>query len=1203
MASLFPNGIQGLSDSKWSGIAGSVFRLVGIDLHSTPGLVKVHQKLTKNSGSTVTELCKVAVPVSDGSTLWFSSESGKIWREIAGVWTLVYTLVLTALDILSASFTSSFATVAASPKSRFSPDGRHVFVLDFYTSSLHHYQLTKPWDTTTLTSLIHTLTFSSLTTTGKAFYVGDDGRKLFICSDDTVYQYTLGNAWNLQTASYFGVHFDASAQVSQIKDVSFSADGLTMYLLESTGEVHEFSLTTAFEFRTNPNEGMEVLLVAAGAGGGGVSANANRAAGGGGAGEVVEFELNGPDFLSFTAGPHSAVVGAGGAGGNDANPGADGGNSTFRGRTAFGGGGGAANGANGRPGGSGGGAGAGGGGTGGASTASEGVGNAGGGSAGTNPHGGGGGGAGAAGQAGSSTAGGNGGDGVQKSITGTPTYYAGGGGGGTRDSGEAAGTGGQGGGGAGGNNSNGTNATANTGGGGGGGSNTSGSSIRTGGNGAAGIVIVRYLTAAFTATGGSVSTDGLYTVHQFTSNGTFEFAFDTAVTFVETHDLSDDASSPRALAFNNDGSRLWLVNVSNTEDAVLQFTLATPWDLDTATYDNKKLLLSQTPIAIFVSESRLFVSFLNSTSIRQYALGDGTAQVKTLGASAFTTPTTARTRSSSPAFDNSTLSVDAQISLTDDTGETDDAEIVAQSVIPPVDKVVDTIVFYLNQSELSEGAYSLKVTIQTDNGGQPSGTELASKTQALAQGDIMSGGGSSDGSPYNFTLDDPLLLQAGEKYWITLQVTDYNDINGPIQALFTEEPSDNGHGISIYRSAAWGADLDTGGLDPEDVNMRMQLFLADPDDDELDTEADTEEAIYWATEHYLLKIPIANLADWLDNVQPVGRFSNGDDTYHPMQAMTDFLFIGDKTVIAEIDETGAFVQETELNIAAPERITTLIDYDIDLLVGTKFDGSNRCRVLRWDTESESWSAEDVIEENGINAFIRDDNYVYVQAGDFGRIHFYNGEKLEPYKRIPGEWSPIKTARINAGSVATLLGIPVFGLSNVAGNPALQGVYLFGSYGKDYPKILDLSFPLSSGNFSGVSIGAVIAKGADLYVGWKDASGSGVDKLDYAAKYASAYIETMILTPLEQRSELKTEQKTYADYASLPANTNIAISYKRKYEADYTELTVVDNTKLNQLCTDKGTIPEVAALQLRFGFTVSGNNAPEIENFGTGLPQH
>jgi hypothetical protein len=96
---IFPTGVQGLADTKFQGAQGQVHRLVGVDFRNEPGIITANQKLTKDSGSTVTELCKVSVPVSDGSTLWFSSESGQIWREVAGVYTLITTLEFPSLNI------------------------------------------------------------------------------------------------------------------------------------------------------------------------------------------------------------------------------------------------------------------------------------------------------------------------------------------------------------------------------------------------------------------------------------------------------------------------------------------------------------------------------------------------------------------------------------------------------------------------------------------------------------------------------------------------------------------------------------------------------------------------------------------------------------------------------------------------------------------------------------------------------------------------------------------------------------------------------------------------------------------------------------------------------------------------------------------------------------------------------------------------
>ena len=66
--------------------------MVGVDPHTQPGVLGAAQKLTKNSGSTVTEFCKARVSSSNGRTYWFSSTSGKIWeRTAAGVWSLAHT--------------------------------------------------------------------------------------------------------------------------------------------------------------------------------------------------------------------------------------------------------------------------------------------------------------------------------------------------------------------------------------------------------------------------------------------------------------------------------------------------------------------------------------------------------------------------------------------------------------------------------------------------------------------------------------------------------------------------------------------------------------------------------------------------------------------------------------------------------------------------------------------------------------------------------------------------------------------------------------------------------------------------------------------------------------------------------------------------------------------------------------------------------
>ena len=352
--------------------------------------------------------------------------------------------------------------------------------------------------------------------------------------------------------------------------------------------------------------------------------------------------------------------------------------------------------------------------------------------------------------------------------------------------------------------------------------------------------------------------------------------------------------------------------------------------------------------------------------------------------------------------------------------------------------------------------------------------------------------------------------------------------------------------------------------------------------------------IYYTNENVLFAVPLDKVTDWANNIETVGTFFNGDDTYHPMQKQNLELFIGDKNVISKVNSDGDFIQLTPFNVSDPERIQTLSRFDTDLLIGTK--DINKANVKRWDTFSDSWLAEDDVFETGINAFIKDDNFTYVSAGDFGNIYFYNGEKLTLTKRIPGEWGSTKKAIVNPNATNFYMGTPVFGLSNSTGNPALQGVYGFGAYDEKYIKGLSLDFPVPTKELSGVQIGAILVNGADMYVSYKTATVTGaIAKLNHSKKYESAYIETMVTIPNEDRNDDNFIEGICADYISLPADTDIDIGIKTKYDTTYTDLTTITDTKRMSIRTKP--IPKVVNLQIKFSFTTDANNAPEVENFG------
>jgi len=286
----------------------------------------------------------------------------------------------------------------------------------------------------------------------------------------------------------------------------------------TTGNPEWWDATTSTWLQFSQPAGYSVnYLVVAGGGGGG----AFSGGGGGGAGGLLTSSVS---LSSGTA--YTITIGGGGAGSSTGGVLAGSGNSSVISSiaTALGGGGGgswlSSNGQSGAAGGSGGGSGGADAGTavaGGVGTSGQGFAGGFNSVGGSSNGGGGGGGANSIGANASGGSGGNGGNGLQSSISGTATYYAGGGAGGGQTGTGTAATGGLGGGGNASKTVAPTSGTANTGGGGAGVTYNLGGS---GGAGGSGIVIISYLGSQ-RGTGGTVTSSGGFTIHTFTSSGTY----------------------------------------------------------------------------------------------------------------------------------------------------------------------------------------------------------------------------------------------------------------------------------------------------------------------------------------------------------------------------------------------------------------------------------------------------------------------------------------------------------------------------------------------------------------------------------------------------------------------------------------------------------------------------------------------------------
>jgi DNA-binding beta-propeller fold protein YncE len=154
-------------------------------------------------------------------------------------------------DVSTASYDSvSFAINTVSEGNMtFSPDGFHMYVVDYGTPEVDQYLLSTSFDLSSA-SYVRTLNVSAQITNALGIAFSPDGVNMYISSyaGGIVARYSLSGAWNISTASY--VAGDASV-ISSPSGIAFNSDGTKMFVLGySSGNVNEYSLSTAWNTST-----------------------------------------------------------------------------------------------------------------------------------------------------------------------------------------------------------------------------------------------------------------------------------------------------------------------------------------------------------------------------------------------------------------------------------------------------------------------------------------------------------------------------------------------------------------------------------------------------------------------------------------------------------------------------------------------------------------------------------------------------------------------------------------------------------------------------------------------------------------------------------------------------------------------------------------------------------------------------------------
>ena len=166
-----------------------------------------------------------------------------------------YTLS-TAFNVSTATFVRLFSTSAqdsAPSDIFFKPDGLSMFIMGGTNDTVFQYTLSSAFDISTASYASKSFSVTSQDTSPNGLWFKPDGTVMYVVgsTNDTVFQYTLGTAWDVSTASYASISFSVASQETVPNQVNLSADGLTMWITGTTGDdINEYTLGTAWNVST-----------------------------------------------------------------------------------------------------------------------------------------------------------------------------------------------------------------------------------------------------------------------------------------------------------------------------------------------------------------------------------------------------------------------------------------------------------------------------------------------------------------------------------------------------------------------------------------------------------------------------------------------------------------------------------------------------------------------------------------------------------------------------------------------------------------------------------------------------------------------------------------------------------------------------------------------------------------------------------------
>lgn len=157
-----------------------------------------------------------------------------------------------------ANYTGEITTYADIAGIAWKPDGTRLFIGGSLTDTITQYELSIPWDITTvyLDGLATDLQVNTEVISGESYIKGialnPEGTIMYVAGPNksNIDAYTLSSAWEVNTASWNGSALSVTSQTNYPTGIAFNSTGTKVYVAHNTYYAYQYDLSTAWDIST-----------------------------------------------------------------------------------------------------------------------------------------------------------------------------------------------------------------------------------------------------------------------------------------------------------------------------------------------------------------------------------------------------------------------------------------------------------------------------------------------------------------------------------------------------------------------------------------------------------------------------------------------------------------------------------------------------------------------------------------------------------------------------------------------------------------------------------------------------------------------------------------------------------------------------------------------------------------------------------------